>query len=60
MSLLFTNSIFFVFFSLNRECSSETANALERILGIWKERDVYDQIFLDRLRKGMGMTKLAL
>ena len=29
-------------------------NALERILEIWKERDVYDQIFLDRLKKGMG------
>eukprot|EP00795_Rhopilema_esculentum_P001231 gene1231-15601_t len=38
-----------------RECSSDTTNALERILGIWKERDVYDQIFLDRLRKGMAI-----
>ena len=36
-----------------RECNSDTVNALERILEIWKERDVYDQIFLDRLKKGM-------
>lgn len=37
-----------------RECNSDTVNALERILEIWKERDVYDQIFIDRLKKGMS------
>ena len=37
-----------------RECNIDTVNALERILEIWKERDVYDQIFLDRLKKGMS------
>jgi len=38
-----------------KECNSDTVNALERILEIWKERDVYDQIFLDRLKKGMSI-----
>lgn len=36
-----------------KECNSITLPALGRILEIWKERDVYDQIFIDRLRKGM-------
>eukprot|EP00794_Sanderia_malayensis_P013519 gene13519-14930_t len=40
----------------SKECTTDTLSALERILEIWKERDVYDQIFLDRLRKGMSIV----
>ena len=47
--------LFQIFLVLNcRECNTDTVGALERILEIWKERDVYDQIFLDRLKKGMS------
>ena len=52
--------IFKIFYLFCRECSSGTVTALERILEIWKERDVYDQIFLDRLRKGMSKYSSAI